>query len=1165
MKATIYMEGGKESYSFPFDFLDPSFVKVSIQAEDGTARELTYQTEYNVTKDKKVVLNGGVSTTVKDTVVVYRETPTNQKVVFNNASVIREKDLNTMDIQLLHLEEENQDRVERDSMIVNPETNTWEARGRRITNVANPQEDGDAVNLSCLKDWDAKAEAAANRAETAQRNAETAQRIAETHSSIAGTYLEKGNEAKNTAKKWATATTSPDDEADSASPTGKTQSSRTWALSAKDSESKAKVSESNAKTSEVNAKTSENNAKAYETSTQNKLNSVTSTVNAANASIKSTGDSYLSQMSAKATQVSDNTTKAQNYATQAKSSADRAEQASVSERKIVEFNNRYNSVDDKLTKVLQTISDLDSKTDNLTKSSDSSGLTVEELEIQEFCRNGGDGRPVLDVDMVGELCEPKCLGTLSLKVYPNAWNFTVRGKPLPEGVKLSDMASFLGSTTFLENGNKKVEKPTYTFRPMSFSLMLESIVSKLKDDKLKGFFTPESSPALFIINQLLPYSYIKPIDISQNAPYIKRITTQPSLRLKASYYVYLIPSEISIGETGMSVRKKSEYDITRYCEVKSFHDELKGWGDYNDWDDVGVFFLINKQDGQPLCSLADFEKTVMPDSDITFNDCYIPFTINGEGEKGMTFCSKKISTVSNKPTALVNWSVPSIKVKTKKELQGLLNYSQRAYIPSNIDFSDITNYTSLFSDFPFLTFAPKINLVGDAQTVFGSKSLLKDISKVDVRNATNLTAAFASCTSLEYVEQFKPLNALTCKGVFRTCTHLEKIDSVDFSGTQSLDEAFNGCYALKALGNVYWNTDTSKCASFYYMFNHCRSLKESPTFDFSNAETISNMFANCTSLEKVQSVFNTSKCKDFSYAFLNCSTLKESPTFDFSNAETISNMFASCDSIEEVPDEISLKDGCDMTQAFQSCTSLKHAPLIKCSSPLIDGLFNGCSSLEYVPDNFFDFCTGITSISSMFGGNTQLKKIPSLGNNLITDYTNAFSDCVKLETVPLLPCGEGELSFDGTFYGCKSLKNVPQLPIERSEYLRETFTGCSSLPAVFPWEFDFTSLELADKEYYKWSDIKYMQNIFTGSSVKKVIFTFNNDTYTKLKAGVEVAKKMESNPRLIQNTQYLKYSNHEDEGDSPMDLTVTFKNAETGETYDILPPAPSEEEPTTGE
>ena len=59
----------------------------------------------------------------------------------------------------------------------------------------------------------------------------------------------------NLSKAWAISTTSPDNAADSSSSTGKTQSSRTWALYSKDRAAAAKASENAAKASATSAST----------------------------------------------------------------------------------------------------------------------------------------------------------------------------------------------------------------------------------------------------------------------------------------------------------------------------------------------------------------------------------------------------------------------------------------------------------------------------------------------------------------------------------------------------------------------------------------------------------------------------------------------------------------------------------------------------------------------------------------------------------------------------------------------------------------------------------------------------------------------------------------------------------------------------------------------
>ena len=70
-------------------------------------------------------------------------------------------------------------------------------------------------------------------AKTYADNAKTSEDNAFTYSGIAKESEEKALVSSNLAKAWAVETGSPDGEADADSPTAKTQSSRTWALAAK--------------------------------------------------------------------------------------------------------------------------------------------------------------------------------------------------------------------------------------------------------------------------------------------------------------------------------------------------------------------------------------------------------------------------------------------------------------------------------------------------------------------------------------------------------------------------------------------------------------------------------------------------------------------------------------------------------------------------------------------------------------------------------------------------------------------------------------------------------------------------------------------------------------------------------------------------------------------
>ena len=134
---------------------------------------------------------------------------------------------------------------------------------------------------------EANAAASASNAKTSETNAKTSETNAKTSETNAKQYSVNSSNSADLAKAWAESSGSPDSVNDADSTTGKTQSSKSWALYARDraisayssetsaatsaehakaSEAKAKTSETNAATSAEHAKTSETNAKASETS-----------------------------------------------------------------------------------------------------------------------------------------------------------------------------------------------------------------------------------------------------------------------------------------------------------------------------------------------------------------------------------------------------------------------------------------------------------------------------------------------------------------------------------------------------------------------------------------------------------------------------------------------------------------------------------------------------------------------------------------------------------------------------------------------------------------------------------------------------------------------------------------------------------------------------------
>ena len=313
-KATVTYtgDGTQTKYSFPFDYLRKAFVKVQDIAGDAIT-ELTLGTDYSI-DDKQVTLVKAIPS--GDHLKIYRQTTTEPLVEWQDASVLRSADLSLQEVQLLHLSEETLDRVQEGGLATDPnDSDVWDARFKRMKNLLDPKDEGDAVTLRYIdnnKDGiinaisstgDAQVKRVTTTGDTQTKRVtdegdtqntrvtSTGDSYVTQMTSLKDTATTKATEASSSAdlsKAWAVSKTSPDG-TDSMSSMSWAEASKISASNAKTSETNAKASETkasnseaNAKTSEVNAATSETNAKASEDKAKgSEVNAAASEINAA--------------------------------------------------------------------------------------------------------------------------------------------------------------------------------------------------------------------------------------------------------------------------------------------------------------------------------------------------------------------------------------------------------------------------------------------------------------------------------------------------------------------------------------------------------------------------------------------------------------------------------------------------------------------------------------------------------------------------------------------------------------------------------------------------------------------------------------------------------------------------------------------------------------------
>ena len=330
-KASVVYEGnGSQTiFLFPFDYLRKAFIYAQDIKSDNV-KDLVQGVDFEVDNNRHIHLHTALK--AGHILRLYRKTTTKPLVDWQDASVLRSADLTLQEVQLLHLAEETSDKVvDSAGLSVDPiNTNLWNANFKRIGNVLDPVEPQDVVTLNYMqanKDGminqikatgqneiqditNTSNHVLTNIKDTGNSYIKTQTSLKDTTNTYANTALTYKNQAgtyKDIAQKWAESNGSPDNVADDVSDTGRTKSSRSWAMAAKtlytqikskmeqlsstlqqalSTLSDVKAQQSQIKTDMVDAKAAKNEATTQANKSKEYANEALNSANAAKQSAK---------------------------------------------------------------------------------------------------------------------------------------------------------------------------------------------------------------------------------------------------------------------------------------------------------------------------------------------------------------------------------------------------------------------------------------------------------------------------------------------------------------------------------------------------------------------------------------------------------------------------------------------------------------------------------------------------------------------------------------------------------------------------------------------------------------------------------------------------------------------------------------------------------------
>lgn len=219
-------DGVTRQFTVPFDYLNRTFVRVyldDIEETQGTTWSFISPT----------VIECAVAPAAGEALTIRRVTSPNRVVDFKDASVLRSLDLNTAQLQVLHIAEEAKDMIV-DTISTDRDGNL-DARWRRIVHVSNPVEDGDALNFGTYKADLNGAVVARDRAEAAATKAEASEAAAKNYANTASSHKTAAEGSETAAKESETAASTAATTATNAAAAASTSASKaeTEALAAK--------------------------------------------------------------------------------------------------------------------------------------------------------------------------------------------------------------------------------------------------------------------------------------------------------------------------------------------------------------------------------------------------------------------------------------------------------------------------------------------------------------------------------------------------------------------------------------------------------------------------------------------------------------------------------------------------------------------------------------------------------------------------------------------------------------------------------------------------------------------------------------------------------------------------------------------------------------------
>ena len=189
-----------------------------------------------------------------------------------------------------------------------------------------------------------------------------------------------------------------------------------------------------------------------------------------------------------------------------------------------------------------------------------------------------------------------------------------------------------------------------------------------------------------------------------------------------------------------------------------------------------------------------------------------------------------------------------------------------------------------------------------------------------------------------------PSNVTELYETFRDCLNLKKV-TIDTTNMTNMYSVFRGCPNLKDISNVKFNNTTDARFAFY----ECKSITETPEFNFDKCQNLSYIFGACSNLRYIKNLGGTNT-QYLNSAIITCPNLQEIDTINFTNVVGADSMFNGCSSLRYINNIIGTIK-CDIN--ISQCVSLSKNTLIR----IIKALDKSVSKQINLGDNLKNMLT----------------------------------------------------------------------------------------------------------------------------------------------------------------------------------------------------------------